>query len=64
MYLIQVANSVANEKAYKREFEAFNKIDNSNKKILITNDLIDYSTSTVKHIKLEKFLLKNDLDEI
>jgi uncharacterized protein len=60
-YLIQVAYSVVDEKAYKREFSAFDSLDNSIQKILITNDDIDYSTSTVKHIKLKDFLLKNNL---
>lgn len=60
-YLIQVAYSVVDEKAYKMEFSAFDSLDNSIQKILITNDDIDYSTSTVKHIKLKDFLLKNNL---
>ena len=63
-YYIQVAFSVENEKAYEREFGAFSNIDNSCKKILITNDELDYSTSTVTHIKLKDFLLLNSLDEI
>ena len=33
----------------------------SNQKILITNDVIDYSTSTVRHIKLEDFLMMEEL---
>ena len=60
-YLVQVAYSVVDEKAYKREFSAFSKLDNSNQKVLITNDAIDYSTSTVRHIRLEDFLLMNEL---
>ena len=36
--------------------------DNSRKKIIITNDEIDYSTSTVQHIKLEDFLFMEDLE--
>ena len=35
---------------------SFALIDNSHKKILITNDDLDYSTSTVTHIKLKDFL--------
>ena len=31
---------------------------------LITNDEIDYTTSTVIHIKLKDFLLMNNLDNI
>lgn len=61
VYLIQAAYSVAEEKAYEREFSAFKKLDNTNKKIIITNDDIDYSTSTVEHIKLADFLLLDDL---
>lgn len=41
----------------EREFRAFNNIDNNLKKILITNDEIDYSTSVIEHIKLKDFLL-------
>lgn len=61
-FFIQVAYSVADQKAYDREFEAFARLDNSNQKILITMDPIDYSTSTVKHIKFNDFLLLDNLD--
>ena len=60
-YLIQVAYSVVDEKAYNREFSAFSNLDNSNQKVLITNDVVDYSTSTVRHIKLEDFLMMGEL---
>ena len=60
-YLIQVAHSVVDEKAYQREFNAFNELDNSRQKILITNDDMDYSTSTVRHIRLKEFLESGDL---
>ena len=60
-HLIQVAYSVVDEKAYNREFAAFASLDNSNQKILITNDVVDYSTSTVRHIKLEDFLMMDEL---
>lgn len=59
---VQVAYSVADPKAYDREFGAFANIDNNNKKILITMDPIDYSTSTVKHIRFEDFLLLDTLE--
>ena len=59
--MIQVAYSVAENKAYEREFSAFSNIDNSIKKIIITNDDIDYSTSTVYHLKLRDFLMMNEL---
>ena len=61
IYLVQVAYSVAEEKAYEREFSAFNDIDNSVKKIIITNDDLDYSTSTIYHYKLKDFLFMNEL---
>lgn len=60
-YYIQVAYSVAEEKAYEREFGAFAKLDNSSQKIVITNDDIDYSTSTVRHIKFKDFVLMDEL---
>ena len=63
-YYIQVAYSIVDEKAYEREFKPFKKMDNSVKKIIITNDDIDYSTSVVTHIKLKDFLLMNSLDEL
>lgn len=61
VYLIQVAYSVVEEKAYEREFGAFAGIDNASQKILITNDEIDYSTSTVRHIRLKDFLAGEEL---
>ncbi len=60
-YYVQVAYSVAEEKAYQREFNAFRNIDNLSQKIIITNDDIDYSTSVVKHIKLKDFLMMESL---
>lgn len=60
-YYVQVAYSVAEDKAYNREFKAFKGIDNLSQKILITNDEIDYSTSVVRHIKLKDFLRMQDL---
>ena len=62
-YLVQVAYSVAEESTYEREFALFNVLDQRRKKILITNDDFDYSTSTVQHIKLPKFLQMNSLDD-
>jgi len=62
-YLVQVAYSVAEESTYEREFALFNVLDQRRKKILITNDDFDYSTSTVQHIKLPQFLQMNSLDD-
>lgn len=61
VYLVQVAYSVAEDKAYEREFSAFADIDNTVKKIIITNDDVDYSTSTVYHYRLRDFLMMNEL---
>ena len=60
-YYVQVAYSIAEDKAYQREFAAFKDIDNLSQKIIITNDDIDYSTSVVRHIKLKDFLLMEGL---
>ena len=60
-YYIQVAYSVAEEKSYEREMNAFDMMGNDAKRYLITNDEIDYSTSVVKHLKLEEFLLGDEL---
>lgn len=56
-FYVQTAFSVAEEKAYEREFSAFEGLDSSAQKVLITNDDLDYSTSTVRHIRLKDFLL-------
>lgn len=61
-YLVQVAYSVAEESTYEREFALFNVLDQSRKKILITNDDFDYSTSTVQHLSLQRFLRMETLD--
>ena len=60
-YYVQVAYSVAEDKAYQREMDAFGAAPNDAQKILITNDQIDYSTSIVKHLRFEDFLLSDDL---
>jgi len=60
-YFIQVAYSVAEEKAYEREFRPFARLDNSCQKIVISNDDIDFSTSTVRHIRFSDFVLMDDL---
>jgi len=63
-YCIQVAYSIAEESTYRREFAPFDNLDNSRRKIIITNDEIDYSTSTVTHLKLKDFLMCVDLQTI
>jgi uncharacterized protein len=61
IFYVQVAYSVADEKAYEREMIAFDNLDNRNQKVLITNDIVDYSTSVVRHIKFEEFLMMEEL---
>ena len=61
VYYIQVAYSIAEEKAYEREMNAFNGISQMDRKIIITNDELDYSTSNIQHIKLKDFLLMENL---
>lgn len=60
-FYIQAAYSVAEEKAYEREFGAFKNLDNSVQKIVITNDDIDFSTSTVRHIQFRDFVKMQEL---
>lgn len=60
-YFIQAAYSVAEEKAYEREFGAFARLDNSCQKIVISADELDYSTSTVRHIRFSDFVMMNEL---
>ncbi len=60
-FYVQVAYSVVDEKAYTREMGAFYTLDNRFQKILITNDDFDFSSSTVRHIKLKDFLMLNEL---
>ena len=62
-YLVQVAYSIAEERTYEREFALFNMLDQSRKKIIVTTDEVDYSTSTVEHISLPRFLSMNSLAE-
>ena len=60
-FFIQVAYSVAEDKAYEREFGAFDRLDHSHQKIVITNDEIDYSTSAVRHIRFRDFVKMDEL---
>ncbi len=60
-YFIQAAYSAAEDKAYNREMGVFRNLNSSGQKILITNDDLDYSTSTVRHIRFRDFLEMTDL---
>ncbi|MBR4666372.1 MAG: ATP-binding protein, partial [Lentisphaeria bacterium] len=61
-YYIQVAYSVTDDKAYQREFRAFENLDPLSQKILITTDELDYSTSIVRHIRFRDFLALQNLE--
>lgn len=61
-YYIQVAYSVMDDKAYQREFRAFENVDPLSQKILITTDELDYSTSIVRHIHFKDFLAMRSLE--
>ena len=63
-YLIQVAYSIVDDSIYEREFRSFNELDMSRKKMIITNDDVDFSSSTVSHIRLKDFLMMKDLEDI
>jgi len=60
-YYIQVAYSVADDKAYQREFRTFENLDPLSQKILISTDELDYSTSIVRHIHFRDFLAMQSL---
>ncbi|MBR5427262.1 MAG: ATP-binding protein [Clostridia bacterium] len=60
-YYIQAAYSVADDKAYEREFSAFRGISQLDRKIIITNDDFDFSTSNIQHIRLTDFLRMKEL---
>lgn len=61
IYLVQAAYSIVEDKAYDREFSAFAGIGNTVKKIIVTNDDVDFSTSTVYHYTLKDFLFMDEL---
>ena len=55
-YFIQVAYSLAEDKAYDKEFSAFEGLSIRDKKIIISNDDVDFSTSQINHIGFKDFL--------
>ncbi len=57
---IQVAQSLADEKVYDREFNAFNNINDNYPKYVITTDKIDHSHSGIIHKNIIKWLLEED----
>ncbi|HAL18752.1 MAG TPA: hypothetical protein DCO86_03930 [Spirochaetaceae bacterium] len=55
-FLVQAAYSIAESKAYEREFAPFRNMNNVFQKIIVTNDDLDYTTSTVRHIRFRDFV--------
>ena len=49
--------SVVEDKAYNREMDAFKGLSQLDRKILVTTDPTDYSTSNVTHVSFERFVL-------
>ena len=60
-YLVQAAESIAEKGEREKKLRLLNTLDNSRKKLIITNDEEDYSTSVVEHIRLKDFLMMEDL---
>ena len=60
-HYVQVAYSVIDEKTYEREFALFKTLDNTKSKIIITNDDVDFSTGTVRHIKFKDLVYLEEL---
>ena len=63
-YFVQEALSVAEEKAWQREMRPFEELSQLDRKILVTTDNIDYSTSNVMHVSLDRLLSLSSLAEI
>ena len=63
-YFVQVALSVAEEKAWQREMRPFEELSQVDRKILIMMDTIDYSTSNVMHLSMDRFLMLDSLAEV
>lgn len=57
---IQVAFSIPNEETKKREFEAYNEIQDNYPKYVISLDKLNYEYNGIKHINLIDFLLDED----
>ena len=55
---------LAEEKAWQREMRPFEELTQLDKKILITTDTIDYSTSNVMHLSMDRFLTLDSLAEV
>ena len=57
---IQVAYSIPNEETRKREFGAYDVIDDNYPKYVITTDKMEYDYNGIKHINIINFLLNDE----
>ena len=57
---IQVCYNLSTEETAKREFNAFNGIDDAYPKYIISMDEVDFSQNGIKHINLFDFLMNDD----
>ena len=57
---IQVCYKLDKEEAIKREFEAFNCLDDDNDKYVISLDKKDYSKDGIKHLNIFDFLMNDE----
>ncbi len=57
---IQACYDLSNEETRKREFSAFDKIDDTYPKYVISKDYEDYSQKGIKHLNIFDFLMDDD----
>ncbi len=57
---IQVTYLLSSEDTIKREFEAYNPIDDNYPKYVISMDKLDFSRNGIKHINIIDFLIGNE----
>jgi predicted AAA+ superfamily ATPase len=58
---IQVADYLSSDEVMKREFGAFNDVNDNFPKYVITMDKIDYSQNGIIHLNIEDFLLNKKI---
>ncbi len=58
---VQVTYLLSSEDTIKREFDAYNPIDDNYPKYVISMDKLDFSRNGIKHINIIDFLIGNEL---
>ena len=61
IFYVQVAIYLSNEEVIKREFSAFDPIEDNHPKYVITQDKDDFSKDGIIHINIIKFLMNDRL---